>query len=319
MVQSRRIGFDLQKLATLGVLAVIVVVFSLLTPKFLTYLNLNNVMMQVSLIMLTGSAMALLMISGNLDLSVGGVLACAGVMHAYMSKHGIPTNLSILMAALIGGGFGILNGFMVTRLQITPVVATLGTMYVGRGMAFLIARWDGGANIATGLPRDFEALGRTMVGPVPLPLVIVLAVVLLFIFVQTKTVFGRFLFVIGGNRISALLSGVKVNRTVTLMFTVTGLLAGLCGAIFVSRIGTGPPKIGTGFEFDVIVAVVLGGTSIYGGEGSVLGMVLGALIVGFVANGFNLLDVHSFYQTLFKGVVLVAAILLDQTIKRRFA
>jgi ribose/xylose/arabinose/galactoside ABC-type transport system permease subunit len=158
-----------------------------------------------------------------------------------------------------------------------------------------------------------------MVGPIPLPLVIVAVVVLLFIFIQTKTTLGRFLFVIGGNRTSALLSGVKVNRTVTIMYTVTGFLAGLCGVIFVSRIGTGPPKIGTGFEFDVIVAVVLGGTSIYGGEGSVLGMVLGALIIGFVANGFNLLDIHSFYQTLFKGAVLVTAILLDQSIKRRFA
>ncbi len=318
MVSTHRAGFNVQIVATLGVLAIILLVFSLLTPKFLTYINLNNVFMQVSLIMLTGAAMSLLMISGNLDLSVGGVLACAGVMHAFMSKHGVPTNGSIALAALIGGGFGVLNGLMVTRLQITPVVATLGTMYVGRGLAFLVARWDGGANIATGLPRNFEALGRTMVGPIPLPLILVFVVVVLFIFLQTRTTFGRYLFVIGGNRQAALLSGVKVNRIVTIMFTVAGLLAGLCGAIFVSRIGTGPPKIGTGLEFDVIVAVVLGGTSIYGGEGSVLGMVIGALIVGFVANGFNLLDIHSFYQTLFKGAVLVTAILIDQSIKRRF-
>jgi len=164
---------DLQKFVMVGVLAVILVAFAIATPKFLTYVNLENVFMQVALILLTGSAATLLMISGNFDLSVGSIVAFTGVMHALMSKYGVPTFLSIVLAAGIGGVCGLVNGTLVTRLKITPVIATLGMMYVARGAAFLVARADGGANIASGLPRDFQSLGRAMVGPIPLPLLLV--------------------------------------------------------------------------------------------------------------------------------------------------
>jgi len=313
----RRFRIDVQKLVIVGVLIIIMVVLSILTPKFLTYLNFNNVVMQVSLVMLAGSAVSLLMISGNIDLSIGSVLAFTGVMHAYMSKHWFPTGLSIFFTILLGGVFGLVNGLVVSKLKITSVIATLGAMYIARGLAFIIARADGGANITSGLPGNFEVLGRATVGPIPLHVLIVIAIVIVFIFIQTKTNLGRYAYVIGGNRVSAILSGVRVDAVLITLFVFVGLLTGFCGTILVSRIGSGVPRIGLGFEFDVIVAVVLGGTSIYGGEGSVFGMVIGALIVGFVANGLNLLDVQAFYQVVFKGLILVVAILIDRLIKEK--
>jgi ribose/xylose/arabinose/galactoside ABC-type transport system permease subunit len=314
---------DLQKFVMVGILLLVGGAFSIATPKFLTFVNLENVFMQVALILLTGSAATLLMISGNFDLSVGSVVAITGVMHALMSKYGVPTLASIVLAAIIGGICGLVNGTLVTRLKITPVIATLGMMYVARGAAFLVARADGGANIASGLPSNFQALGRAMIGlgpiHIPLPLILVAIVLAIFIVIQTRTRFGRHAFAIGGNERCAVLSGVKVASVVTILYAATGFLTGLSGAILVSRIGTGVPRIGNGFEFDVIVAMVLGGTSIYGGEGSVLGTILGALIVGFVANGLNLLDVQAFYQTVIKGFILVGAILLDRKIKEKLA
>ncbi|MEI6388293.1 MAG: ABC transporter permease [Spirochaetota bacterium] len=311
------VSIDLQKVIMVGILAIIVTAFTMATPKFLTYVNLINVFMQIALILLAGSAATLLMISGNFDLSVGSVVAFTGVMHALMSKYGVPTNLSIVLAAGIGSFCGLINGTLVTRLKITPVIATLGMMYVARGGAFLVARADGGANIASGLPADFQALGRATVGPVPFPLLLVLTVVLFFGLIQNRTSFGRYAYAIGGNPTCAELSGVKSARIVTILYVATGLLTGLSGAILVSRIGTGVPRIGSGFEFDVIIAIVLGGTSIYGGVGTVFGTVIGALIVGFVANGLNLLDVQAFYQTVIKGFILVGAILLNRVIKER--
>jgi len=315
----RKAGFssNIQKYLMLGVLLVITVVFTFLSPNFLTYINLNNVMLQVSLIILTGSAVTLLLISGHFDLSIGSTLAFVGVMHAFMSKHWMPTNLSIVAAICIGGFIGLLNGLMVAKLRITPIIATLGTMYAARGMAYIVARIDGGANISSGLPLDFQNFGRGMAGPVPYPVIMMIIVVIVFCFIQSKTSLGRYAFTIGANKNTSYLSGVKVDRWIILLYILSGLLAGLCGVILVSRLGSGIPRIGLGFEFDVIIAVVLGGTLISGGKGSVIGMVIGAMIVGFAANGLNLLDVQSFYQTAIKGCILLGAILLERGLGKK--
>ena len=316
--QDRSFRVDIQILLLLGVLVLIMAVSTILTPHFMSYVNIMNVLMQVSMVMLTGSAAVLLMISGNFDLSVGMVLAFTGVMHAFMSKNGIPTNLSMIIAILIGSSFGLINGLLVVRLKITPVIATLGTMYVARGLAFIIAWVDGGANVTTGLPLNFENFGRAMVGPVPLYLIIVFVIVGIFYFIYAKTNISKYAFAIGGNPTAAVLSGVKAARIILLLYIAVGTLTGFGGATLASRLGTGAPKLGTGFEFDVIVAIVLGGTSIYGGEGSFLGMLLGALIVGFVANILNLMNVQFFYQIVVKGLILIGAVLLTRKLKEQF-
>jgi ribose/xylose/arabinose/galactoside ABC-type transport system permease subunit len=316
--QDRSFRVDIQILLLLGVLVLIMAVSTILTPHFMSYVNIMNVLMQVSMVMLTGSAAVLLMISGNFDLSVGMVLAFTGVMHAFMSKNGIPTNLSMIIAILIGSSFGLINGLLVVRLKITPVIATLGTMYVARGLAFIIAWVDGGANVTTGLPLNFENFGRAMVGPVPLYLIIVFVIVGIFYFIYAKTNISKYAFAIGGNPTAAVLSGVKAARIILLLYIAVGTLTGFGGATLASRLGTGAPKLGTGFEFDVIVAIVLGGTSIYGGEGSFIGMLLGALIVGFVANILNLMNVQFFYQIVVKGLILIGAVLLTRKLREQF-
>jgi ribose/xylose/arabinose/galactoside ABC-type transport system permease subunit len=313
----RRGAANLQILLLLGILILVMAVSTALTPKFLTYVNLVNVMMQIAMIALTGSAAVILMISGAFDLSTGMVLALTGVMHAFMSKAGIPTTLSLVLATLIGAGFGLINGAMVSGLKITPVIATLGTMYVAQGLAFIVAWIDGGANVTTGLPRDFQVFGRTMVGSIPLFLIIVVAIILLFAFLFAKTNLRKYAFAIGGNPVAARLSGIRVGAVVLLLYVLVGTLTGFAGATLASRMGSGSPKVGTGFEFDVIVAIVLGGTSIYGGEGSFLGMIIGALIIGFMGNTLNLLNVQFFYQTVLKGLILVGAVLLTRQIRSR--
>lgn len=314
---GRRQALNLQLLILFSILVLVMGISTVLTPRFLSYVNMVNVMMQVAMIMLTGSAAVLLMIAGNFDLSVGMVLALSGVMFAFMSKNGIPTPLALVLAILIGSGFGALNGLLVVGLKITPVIATLGTMYVAQGLAFIVAWVDGGANVTTGLPRDFEVFGRTMVGPIPLFLWIVLALIGVFYLLFAKTNLRKYAFAIGGNRVAARLSGIKVGRVIMTLYVLVGTLTGFAGMTLASRMGSGSPKVGTGFEFDVIVAVVLGGTSIYGGEGSFLGMILGALIIGFVGNTLNLLNVMFFYQTVLKGLILVGAVLLTRVIKER--
>jgi ribose/xylose/arabinose/galactoside ABC-type transport system permease subunit len=293
------------------------VISTILTPKFLTYANIMNVIMQVSMIMLIGSAATLLMISGNFDLSVGTVLALCAVMHAVMSKSGIPTNVSLLLAISIGACLGVINGIMVVHLNITPVIATLGMMYVARGLAFIVAWIDGGAHVTTGLPPDFERLGRTMVGSVPLYLLIYFVIIAIFYFIFAKTNLRKYAFAIGGNKTAAYISGINAGRIVLVLYILVGALAGFSGVTLASRVGSAAPNIGTGFEFDVIVAIVLGGTSIYGGEGSFIGMIIGALIVGFVGNTLNLLDVQFFFQPVVKGLILIGAVLLARIIEEK--
>lgn len=309
--------FNAQKITLIGVIIVVFVFFTIFAPNFLTAQNLMFVVLKVSTIIIVATAATLLMITGNFDLSVGSVLAFSGIMHAYMSKHGIPSNLSVVLAVGWGMLFGYLNGLTVARLKVTPVIATLGTMYIARGFAFLIARWDGGANISAGLPQDFSSFGRTMVGPLPLLAIIMIVLVGVFIFIERKTVYGRFIFAMGSNQDAARLSGINVTGIITSLYVLTGAFAGLCGAIQTSRIGMGSPQNFKGFEFDVLIALILGGTSLKGGEGSIVGMVLGALIVGLVGNGLNLMDVSSYYQLVFNGSILVIAVMIYQSLDKK--
>ena len=207
---------------------------------------------------------------------------------------------------------------MVGVLNVNPFIATMGSMYAARGFAYLIARWDGGANISAGLPPDFSDFGRTNVfGVFPIIIIFMIIVVAIFIFIEKKTVLGRYSYSIGCNKSASKLSGINVPSVLIIIYMIVGLLAGLCGVIQVSRVGSAYPNIGTGMEFDVLLAIFLGGTSMHGGEGSTFGMILGAFIVGLVANGLNLLNVPYFYQEVTKGALLIIAVFADQMLRKR--
>ena len=317
--QSIRLSriFNAQKITLIGVIIAIFIFFAIFAPNFLTTRNLMFVILKISTIIIVATGATLLMITGNFDLSVGSVVAFTGIIYAYMAKHGIPIYMAVVLAIAWGMFFGYLNGLAVARLKITPVIATLATMYIARGFAFLIARWDGGANISAGLPRDFSSFGRTMIGPIPLLTIIMIVLVAVFIFIERKTVFGRFIFAMGSNPDAARVSGINVPSIITWLYVITGALAGLCGVFQTSRIGMGSPQNFKGFEFDVLIALILGGTSLKGGEGSISGMVLGALIVGVIGNGLNLMNVSSYYQLVFNGAILVMAVVTYQSLGKK--
>ena len=305
---------NLQKLVIVGVLFLLLVVLTILSPEFLTFNNLTNVLRQTSAVIIAGSAVTLLMISGNFDLSIGSIMAITGTMSAIFVTKGMPLSASIVTSVLLGSIIGLVNGFFVVIMKVPSIIATLGTMYTVRGLAWVITE---GNSIHLGLGKNFTYLGRGFIGPIPVSIGLTVIVFLIYYFIQRKTLLGKYSFAIGGNRRTALLSGVNIYRVGIILYILVGTMAGFSGCMMASRLGVGNANIGQGFEFDVVVAVVLGGTSLNGGEGSIFGMVIGALIVGFIGNGLNLLGVHSFYQDVVKGIVLVGAVLLDRVLQAR--
>ncbi len=306
----------LQKMVIVGVLLLIVIVLSFLSKSFLTLTNFNNVIRQVAFVVITGCAVTPLMISGNFDLSIGSVLGLTGMLSALFVTLSIPLWFSIILSTVVGSAIGLLNGLMVVKLRIPSIIATLGTMYAARGLALVIS---GGNSIHMGLGKNFTLLGRGYLGRIPIIFIIMFLTIFIFYFIESKTILGRYTYAIGGNKRTALLSGINVGSIIILLYFLVGTLTGFSGTLMASRLGVGQAMVGSGFEFDVIVAVVLGGTSIEGGEGSIFGMLIGAFIVGFIANGLNLMGIHSFYQSIVKGIVLVGAVLLDQKLKGRIA
>lgn len=305
----------IQTLITVGIMFVIFITLSLLTDKFLTVTNLMNVSRQIAVVVITGAAVTLLMITGNMDLSVGSVLCLAGVINAELAVMGLPLWACACLSTLMGGVCGAINGFNVTKMKVTPVIATLGVMYVARGLGYIICD---GKTVNIGLPANYSDFGRALVfGRIPIVFVIMVIVVAVFMFVQSKTLLGKYTYAIGGNRTAAVLSGINADKMTFILYVIVGMFAAFSGVIMGSRLGVGDPNVGTGFEFDVIVAIVLGGTSLQGGEGKVFGMLVGALIVGFLGNGLNLMGVGSFYQDVLKGVVLVLAVIADGAFKRK--
>jgi ribose/xylose/arabinose/galactoside ABC-type transport system permease subunit len=208
-------------------------------------------------------------------------------------------------AGVVAGGLvGVINAFLVVAMRINPVIATLGTLYVGRGVAHVIA--DGSP--VTGVPVSFNNLATSDVGPISTPVFIFVVIAIVMIVVERKTLLGRWLIASGGNEEAARLSGIPVNRTRAIFYVLSGLAAGVAGILINSRVATGDPNSGTGFEFDVIVAVVLGGTAITGGVGTIIGAIVGVLIVGVLDNGLNLMGVDTFYQSIVLGTALIFAV-----------
>jgi ribose/xylose/arabinose/galactoside ABC-type transport system permease subunit len=310
----KRRGIDPQKLVLVGILAVVVIVFAIMNPRFIRGTNIIYILVQNSFVIMAGCAVTLLMISGQIDLSVGSTVCLSGMAFAWLSRAGVSVGLSLLAALAVGTLIGLVNATMVVKLRITPFIATLGTMYMGRGLSYLISD---GLVIREGLPDSFSYLGNENLGPFPIPLVVLVAVVAIFFFLERKSVLGKYSIAIGGNRTAAVLSGINSNGIVMTLYVIVGLMAGIAGVMMASRLGVGDPNIGIGFEFDVIVAVVLGGTSLAGGEGSLLGMIIGSLVIGSLGTGLKLMNVFTFFQSIMKGIVLVLAVVLDQNMKMR--
>lgn len=302
-----------QNLTMVGIFLAMCVIVAIIEPKFLSIQNFSNIFVQVSSVIMVGSAVTMVLISGNLDLSVAGVGAMAGVLFALLARAGVPVLPAAALAILSGGLIGVLNGSIISTLRLPSFIITMATMYIARGIAYIGA---GGAVITAGLPGDFGNMGQDFLGPIPLPLVYTFVIFGAFVFFQNLTVMAKQTYAIGSNIKTAELSGIPIRRVVTVIFMLSGLVAAFTGVVVTSRFAQADCKILPGFEVDCVIAAVLGGTDINGGRGTVFGMLIGALIVGVLSNVLNMLGMAFYTQNVIKGVVLVIAIVLNMAIRR---
>ncbi|KMN34897.1 MULTISPECIES: ABC transporter permease [unclassified Chromobacterium] len=304
----------LQKLGPFIALLAICAGLSALSADFLTMGNLLNVMRQVSINALIAFGMTLVILLGGIDLSVGSILALSSVLTAMLLQAGVDPLLATLLGILSGALMGCCNGLVISKGKVAPFIATLASMTILRGLSLVASN---GSPI-TGFGSDmFSMLGGGYVaGVVPVPVVWMLLLFAGLWFVLKKTIFGRHVYATGGNEESARLSGVKVDRVKIWVYTLSGALSAMAGVVLTSRLNSAQPTAGAGYELDAIAAVVLGGTSLTGGRGWIFGTLIGALLIGVLNNGLNLLGVSSFYQQVIKGVVILLAVLLDRSGKK---
>ena len=304
----------LRRLAPLLSLFLLAALLAWLSPYFFTLENLLAIGLQMSVVAIMALGQVPIIIAGGIDLSAGSVLGLSGVVACMLLHNGQPFGLALLAALLRGIACGALNGFFITRGKLPPFIATLGMMGIARGLALIIT---GGVPIF-GLPESFATLGGgRFLQVLPLPVMITLVVGGLTHFALEHTRLGRHAFAIGGNAEAARLAGVAVNRSKQILYVFCGALSGLAGLILASRLNSGQPTAGTGYELDVIAACVIGGASLSGGTGTVGGALIGALIMGVLRNGCNLLDISAFWQQVAIGAIIIVAVFIDQTRRAR--
>lgn len=301
----------LQKLGPLVALVAVCIGLACMSSSFLTVSNSLDVMRQVSINAVIAFGMTLSILLGGIDLSVGSILAVSSVLAAMTMKGGYGAGLAVGIAILAGAGMGSLNGVVVAKGKVAPFIATLGMMTLLRGVALVLSS---GSPISDFSSNFFANLGGGYVARlIPVPVVLMLTMFAGFWFVLTRTVFGRHVYATGGNAEAAKLSGINTERVQILVYTISGAMAALAGVILTSRLDSAQPTAGAGYELDAITAVVLGGTSLAGGRGWIVGTLIGALLIGVLNNGLNLTGVSAFYQEVVKGSVILLAVLLDRS------
>ncbi len=300
-----------RQFGTLTGLITLSIILWILTPHFMTVSNLLNVVQQTTIVAIIAVGMTFVIITGGIDLSVGSVLAFSGVVMASLLQQGIP--LPIALMAGLGAGFfcGLLNGLLITIGRLPPFISTLGMMSIARGAALVFTQ----GRPVSGFSDNFRQIAVGEVFHIPVPVIIMSVIYLIAYFILTKTKLGRYTYAIGGNEEAAILSGVNVRLYKTLVYGICGMLSGLTAIILTARLNSAQPIAGIMYELDAIAATVIGGTSLTGGEGTIFGTLIGALIIGVLRNGLNLLDISSFVQQIVIGSVIIIAVLFDMALK----
>jgi ribose transport system permease protein len=289
-------------------LILLMVFFSALTESFLKPNNLFNVARQVSMLGIAAVGMAFVLLLGGIDLSIGSQITLVNIVAAWlMVKGGVPPFWACALSLVMSSAVGFLNGWVIANIKMPPLIVTLATMTMLEGLAFIIC---GGVPIF-GFPRGFSVIGQGYLGPVPVPVIIMVVILAIGAFILNETFFGRWFYAVGGNAEAANLSGINVKRVNYLVYTLSGLFAGIAGIVMLSRTNSGQALAGKGFEFDVLTAVVLGGVSVNGGVGKISNVVAGILILGVLSNGMVLMNVSQYSQMLIKGAVLLASVGFD--------
>ena len=300
-----------RRFGTILIFVEILILASLVSPDFLTQANLTNVLRQVVVVSLLACGVTFVIILAQIDVSLGSVLALCGVIAASVMAMTGSVILAVIAGIIVGAITGLINGFVVTTFNIPSFIQTLAMTTVARGAVLL---YTGGSPV-TGL-GNFKIIGQGSIGPVPISVIILAAVVVVTWVLLNKTKFGRYVYAVGGNPRAALASGVDPSRIIIKAFLLNGVLCGIAGIVLMSRINSGQPAAGVGYEFDAITAVVVGGTSLMGGTGNITGTIIGSMIIGVINNTLNLLNVSSYWQQIIKGLIIAVAVILDVWTKR---
>ena len=300
-----------RQLSTLAGLALLVTLLTVLSPHFLTVSNLSNVLEQTSINAVIAVGMTFVILSGGIDLSVGSLVALSGVALASALRGGLPLPLALLAGLATGAAAGLANGLLITRGKLPPFIATLGMMSVARGLTLF---WTDGRPIS-GFEAGFRSLATGRVLGVPASVLLAAALYLAAHLVLTRTRFGLYVYAIGGNEEATRLSGVGVRFHKTMVYVLAGLMSAVASVILTARLNSAQPIAGMMYELDAIAATVIGGTSLLGGSGTIGGTLIGALIMGVLRNGLNLLGISSFLQQVVIGLVIIAAVLVDSALK----
>lgn len=327
---SRQVLIIFFRFRTLIVLLLLTLIFGYLSPVYLSKENLIIMSKHVAINAIMAIGMTFVILTGGIDLSVGSIVGLVAMIAGGLIAQGLVLKflgvaiffkafVVILIGLVLGALVGLFNGLIITRLNVTPFIATLGTLYMARGFAQLRSNGNTFPNLG-GNPllgnTGFEILGGGRFLSIPISIWIMIAMTIIALYVANKTPFGRHVYAIGGNARAAELSGIPVNRVKTLVYTISGFCAAMAGLIIASELQAAHPATGTTYELNAIAAVVLGGTSLAGGRGTIMGSILGAFVIGFLSDGLVILGVSSFWQTVIKGAVIVVAVVIDELQQR---
>lgn len=304
---------DIRELTLVFLIAAIIIVMSNVNPYFLSFSNFRAVAVGMAPTAIIVIGMAILLASGGFDLSVGSVMALSSTVVAMLLLTGMPIPLAIICGLILGGVIGAANGVLVTGLGINPLIATLGTMSIARGIALVLTE---GFSVSS-LPTGFAWIGKSTVAGLPIIVLLTITLVLTFDLAVRHTRFFRQVYFIGANEKAAMLSGINVSRVRIILYALTGVLAALAGVLLASRLMSGTPTAGNGIELQVLAAAVIGGASLRGGEGTILGAFLGVIFVALINNTMTMLAVSIYWQMIVTGTVLVCAVALDMLIRNR--
>ncbi|MBZ4645516.1 MAG: ribose transport system permease protein [Petroclostridium sp.] len=300
--------FSIRDFATLIGLALMCIVISILSPVFLTANNLINVVMQSSINAIIAIGLTFVILTGGIDLSVGSIVALAGVIMASSLQAGHPLPVSLVIALVIGVLCGYINGFLITKGKLPPFIATLGMMSIARGLALV---YTNGRPIS-GFSPAFRWFGTGTFLGIPSQIIMTVILYAIAYYILKYTRLGRYTYAIGGNEEATRLSGINVNRYKVVIYSISGLMAAIGSIVLTARLNSAQPIAGINYELDAIAATVIGGTSTVGGEGKITGTLIGALIMGVLRNGLNILNVSSYLQQVIIGAVIVIAVLIDK-------
>ncbi|MBV9750778.1 MAG: ABC transporter permease [Acetobacteraceae bacterium] len=309
------VGQALNELTIVVAFAVIALVLALTTPQFVTTNNVISILLASSLIGIVAVGETFVIVTGGIDLSTGSVVALAGVLSGLAVQAGWGIGPAVLVGIGLGALCGAFNAFAVTVLNMTPFIVTLAVLAMARGLAFIVT----GGNTVFGFPDAYDNIGGGNLGPLPIAALVTLAVFVIAWTVLARTVFGAEVYAVGGNREAARLAGIPVGRTLALVYIIAGALSGLGGVVLTGRLDSAQPIAAVGLELNAIAAVVIGGASLFGGKGSMLGTLLGVLIIGLINNGLTLWNVQPFWVQFIQGAVIFLAVLVDSLNQKRRA